>query len=65
MVLQASPLWNDGSLLTQVPGTPTIVFGPGITELAHFPNEVIELENILNEAKIIATTVVDCVNLVK
>lgn len=55
----ASPWGTDGGLLTQVANTPTIVFGPGITELAHFPNEAIELEKIFQAAKIIAATIVD------
>lgn len=58
-VLEASPWGTDGGLLTQVAGTPSIVFGPGTTELAHFPNEAIELEKIFKVAKIIAATVVD------
>lgn len=58
-VLEASPWGTDGGLFTQVAGTPSIVFGPGITDLAHFPNEAIELEKIFKIAKIIAATVVD------
>lgn len=58
-VVVASPWGTDGGLLTQVAGTPTVVFGPGITDLAHFPNEAIELEKIFEAAKIIAATVVD------
>src|SRR5690625_1243923 len=55
----ASPWGTDGGLLTQVANTPTVVFGPGITDLAHFPNEAIELEKIFEAAKIIAATVID------
>lgn len=57
--LVASPWGTDGGLLSQVAETPTIVFGPGITDLAHFPNEAIELEKIFEAAKIIAATIVE------
>ncbi|WP_442962113.1 peptidase [Pseudogracilibacillus sp. SE30717A] len=58
-IVVASPWGTDGGLLTKVADTPTIVFGPGITELAHFPNEAIELDKIFQAAKIIAATIVD------
>ncbi|MFA1820401.1 peptidase [Virgibacillus oceani] len=55
----ASPWGTDGGLLTQVAETPTVVFGPGITNLAHFPNESIEVEKMFEAAKVIAGAVVD------
>jgi len=58
-VIEASPWGTDGGLLTQVGSTPTIVFGPGVTEKAHFPNEYIELDKVFEAAEIIALTVVD------
>ena len=58
-VIEASPWGTDGGLLTQVAETPTVIFGPGITNLAHFPNEAIELEKIFEAAKIIAATIID------
>lgn len=58
-ILEACPWGTDGGMLTQVAGTPAVIFGPGITELAHFPNEKIELEKIFETAKIIAATIVD------
>lgn len=58
-IIEAAPWGTDGGLLSQVGNTPTIVFGPGITNLAHFPNEAIEIEKIFEAAKIIATTIVD------
>ncbi|WP_368652877.1 peptidase [Ornithinibacillus sp. 4-3] len=57
--VSASPWGTDGGLLTKVANTPSLVFGPGITNLAHFPNEAIELESIFETAKIIAATVID------
>lgn len=58
-IVEASPWGTDGGLLTEVGKTPTIVFGPGITEKAHFPNEYIELEKVFEAAEIIALTLVD------
>src|SRR5699024_3966021 len=36
-IIEAAPWGTDGGLLSQVGDTPSIVFGPGITGLAHFP----------------------------
>lgn len=58
-VIEASPWGTDGGLLTQVGNTPSIVFGPGVTDVAHFPNEYIELDKIFQVAEIIALTIVD------
>lgn len=57
--LIASPWGTDGGLLTQVADIPSVVFGPGITELAHHPNERIELEKVFQAANIIAATIID------
>ncbi|HJV46568.1 MAG TPA: peptidase [Bacillota bacterium] len=57
--IEASPWGTDGGLLTQLGNIPTIVFGPGITEVAHFPNEYVELEKIKECSKIIALTLMD------
>ncbi|OCA90313.1 peptidase [Pseudobacillus wudalianchiensis] len=58
-IIEAAPWGTDGGLLSQVGDTPSVVFGPGITNLAHFPNEAIEVEKIFETAKIIAATIVD------
>lgn len=58
-IIETSPWGTDGGLLSQVGDTPVIVFGPGITNLAHHPNESIEIEKVLDVAKIIAKTIVD------
>lgn len=57
--VEAAPWGTDGGLLTQVGNTPSVVFGPGITSLAHFPDEHIEIEKILEAAEIIALTIID------
>lgn len=53
-LIEASPWGTDGGLLTHVGGTPTLVFGPGITEEAHQPNESIALSDVLETAEIVA-----------
>ncbi|MFC0472321.1 peptidase [Halalkalibacter kiskunsagensis] len=58
-VIEASPWGTDGGLLTNVGETPSIVFGPGVTEKAHFPNEYIELNKVFETAEIIALTLLD------
>jgi acetylornithine deacetylase len=58
-VIEASPWGTDGGLLSKVGGTPTIVFGPGVTEKAHFPNEYIEIDKVFEVAEIVALTIVD------
>ncbi|MFC5452119.1 peptidase [Paenibacillus aestuarii] len=57
-VIEASPWGTDGGLLTQLGETPCIVFGPGITEVAHYPNEHIVLDHIFEAAEIIALTLI-------
>lgn len=58
-VIQASPWGTDGGLLSRAGDTPCIVFGPGVTEAAHFPNEYIELDRMFQAAEIIALTLID------
>ncbi|WP_458415090.1 peptidase [Schinkia sp. CFF1] len=57
--VEASPWGTDGGLLTKVGATPTIVFGPGVTEKAHYPNEYIEINSVFKAAEIIALTIID------
>ncbi|MGG0719231.1 peptidase [Robertmurraya massiliosenegalensis] len=58
-IIEASPWGTDGGLLTNVGDTPTIVFGPGVTEMAHFSNEYIELDKVFVVAEIIALTLLE------
>lgn len=58
-VVEASPWGTDGGLLTKVGTTPSIVFGPGVTEKAHYPNEYIEIDKVFEVAEIIALTIID------
>ncbi|WP_261133677.1 peptidase [Bacillus sp. Marseille-Q3570] len=57
--IEASPWGTDGGLLTQVGNTPSIVFGPGVTAFAHYPNEFIELEKVFQAAEIFALVIYD------
>ncbi|WP_417617710.1 peptidase [Oceanisphaera sp.] len=56
--VKASPWGTDGGLMTQY-GIPSLVFGPGITRLAHHPNEHIRLDDVFSVAEIMALTIVD------
>lgn len=56
--IEASPWGTDGGLLTQLGGTPCIVFGPGSTQVAHYPNEYVILDHVFEAAEIIALTVI-------
>jgi acetylornithine deacetylase len=55
-VIEASPWGTDGGLLAKTAGTPAIVFGPGVTSMAHYPNEYIELDKVFECAAVIACT---------
>ncbi|MCA1321100.1 peptidase [Bacillus tianshenii] len=57
--LEASPWGTDGGLFTRVGNIPTVVFGPGTTEVAHHPNEYIYIDSMLDCAEIIALTLID------
>lgn len=57
--VEASPWGTDGGLLTKVASTPAVVFGPGVTEKAHHPNEYIEIDKVFQAAEIIALTIID------
>ncbi|MDR7000747.1 peptidase [Neobacillus niacini] len=57
-VIEAAPWGTDGGLLTEIGKIPTIVFGPGVTEMAHYPNEYIEMEKVFKAAEIIALTLI-------
>lgn len=57
--IKASPWGTDGGLLSQLANIPVVVFGPGVTEVAHYPNEYIEINRILEAAEIIALTIME------
>ncbi|MGG1400115.1 peptidase [Bacillus salipaludis] len=61
-VIEAAPWGTDGGLLTEIGKIPTVVFGPGVTEMAHYPNEYIEMEKVFKAAEIIALTLLQWCN---
>jgi acetylornithine deacetylase len=58
-VIEASPWGTDGGILSNVGNTPVVVFGPGVTEVAHHSNEYIVLEDLFAAAEIIAYCLLD------
>ncbi|MBO9130430.1 peptidase [Bacillus sp. 165] len=58
-IIAAAPWGTDGGLFTQVAAIPMIVFGPGETKIAHYPNEYIDLNEMFLAAEIIANTLLD------
>jgi acetylornithine deacetylase len=63
--VEASPWATDGGRLTHLADTPSIVFGPGVTSMAHFPDEYVVVDDVLKCAEIIAHTIVDWCGAVK
>lgn len=57
--VEASPWGTDGGLLTKVGQTPAIVFGPGVTSVAHHPDEYIEMDDVFRCAEIIALAILE------
>lgn len=58
-VIEAAPWGTDGGLFSQVLEIPMIVFGPGETKVAHYPDEYIDLDQMFLAAEIIACTLID------
>lgn len=56
--IEASPWGTDGGILATVGDTPVVVFGPGVTEVAHDANEYISIKEVFDAAEIIALTMV-------
>ena len=52
--IEASPWGTDGGLLGKVGGIPTLIIGPGETKMAHYPNEFIEIKEVIQAAKLFA-----------
>ncbi|WOK07420.1 peptidase [Imperialibacter roseus] len=56
LTIQASPWGTDAGLLGNVGNIPALVIGPGETKVAHFPNEFIDLTEMIKAAKLFALT---------
>jgi len=63
--IEAAPWGTDGGLLTAVGNIPSVVFGPGVTKMAHQANEYIAIKNVRECAEIIAGTVIKWCNVEK
>jgi acetylornithine deacetylase len=59
ITVEASPWGTDGGLLGKVGGIPTIVIGPGETKVAHYPNEFIEVNEMINASKVFASVILE------
>ncbi|WP_377892174.1 peptidase [Alkalihalobacillus sp. R86527] len=57
--VEASPWGTDGGLLTQIAETPSLVFGPGETALAHFSNEYIDINQMMLAAEVYVHTIIE------
>jgi acetylornithine deacetylase len=57
-VIEASPWGTDGGILSKGGNIPVVVFGPRTTEVAHDANEYIEVQKILQAAKVIVSTMI-------
>jgi acetylornithine deacetylase len=57
ITIEASPWGTDGGLLGKVGGIPTLIIGPGETKVAHYPNEFIDLNEVIKASKVFAHTI--------
>lgn len=48
------PAWTDGALLAGFASIPTVILGPGDLQLAHSPREAIEVDQVLDAARLYA-----------
>ena len=58
-IIEASPWGTDGGLLTKLADTPSIIIGPGVTQVAHYPDEYIVLDDIFACAELFALTLIE------
>ena len=59
VTLEASPWGTDGGLLGKVGGIPTLIIGPGETRMAHYPNEFIEVSEMIRAVRVFAHLLLD------
>lgn len=57
--VEASPWGTDGGILSTIGNTPVVIFGPGVTEVAHDTNEYILIQEVFDAAEIIAYSVIN------
>ena len=56
--LEGVPFGADSGLLSQVAGTPTVLFGAGDIRLAHRPDEYVYIGDLVRMAKALATAAI-------
>ncbi len=59
MVVEASPWGTDAGILGAQGGITTLVIGPGETRVAHYPDEYIEIDKMIEAAKLFAGVIID------
>ena len=59
VIVEASPWGTDAGLLGKIASTPALVIGPGVTKMAHFPNEYIVLDEVKAAAKLFARVILE------
>ncbi|QQE81123.1 peptidase [Alicyclobacillus sp. SO9] len=57
--LKASPWGTDGGLMQTMRDIPFVIFGPGVTEIAHFPNEYVEIDKVMKCSEILAVSLIE------
>ena len=57
--LYGGPYGSDLRLLTDLGHIPTIQYGPGDSKVAHAPNEWVEVDEIVDCARVLAALIVD------
>lgn len=57
ITIEAAPWGTDGGLLGKVGGISTLIIGPGETKVAHYPNEFIDMDEMIKAAKLFAHTI--------
>lgn len=57
--VEASPWGTDGGLLGKVGGIPTLIIGPGETRVAHYPDEFIEIKEMVGAAKVFSRVLME------
>ncbi|MCL6575050.1 peptidase [Kyrpidia sp.] len=58
-IVEGAPWATDAGLFTHVGKIPSIVFGPGTTRLAHYPNESVAIRDLFDAAKVMAATLIE------
>ncbi|MDH3247067.1 MAG: peptidase [Saprospiraceae bacterium] len=58
-MVEAAPWATDGGLLTRLGDTPALIIGPGVTAMAHYPDEYIEIDEMIKAARYFTKVIID------